>query len=63
MKGDYFEVAEIVDGQQLNEMQSTTTSTQFTGIPSTVSPCFTVMLQRQDGGSPSNPSSPVCVGG
>jgi serine/threonine protein kinase len=62
MKGDYFEVAEIVDGQELNEMQSTTTSTQFTGISSTVSPCFTVMLQRQDGGSPSNPSTPVCVG-
>ena len=61
MKGDYYEISEYIDGQETTSVQSSTNSKRFTDVPSTVSPCFTVVLQRENGGSASNPTSPTCV--
>jgi len=62
-KGDYYEISEYIDGQETTSVQSATGSKQFSDIPTTVTPCFTVVLQRTNGGSPSNPTTPTCVSG
>jgi len=62
-KGDYYEISEYIDGQETTSVQSATDSKQFSDIPATVAPCFTVVLQRTNGGSPSNPTMPTCVSG
>jgi hypothetical protein len=60
--GDYYEVTEFIGGQASVSEQFNSTSGLFKSVPSGVHPCYTVVLQRQDGQA-SSPSSPSCTSG
>jgi serine/threonine protein kinase len=63
MRGDLYQVSELLNGQSVGQKLARSEKAQFTRIPVTESPCFTVALQRFSGGEPSTASAEGCVHG
>jgi serine/threonine protein kinase len=63
MPRDYYEVTETLSGQDVDSKPSHSEEVQFPDVPTGGSRCFTVVLQRFNGGQPSTSSTPGCVNG